>query len=91
MIELVIFHLHIVAALYAFTKSWLRNKLKDGILAILLIGMIFSIGWTLTSPIARLLMPAKFNSIWFNQDTLSLILLSFPESLFYYIFFLKGK
>lgn len=89
MIELLIFHLHIVAALYAFTKNWQKESVKSGILAVLLIGLMFAIGWALTGTIARLIMPVEFNSIYFTQDTLSLIILLIPEYFFYKTYFLK--
>ena len=91
MIEIFIFYLHIVGALYAFTKNWQTGGLKGGILALLIIGLIFTIGWALTNPVAWWIMPDKWVSIWFSQDTLSLVLLLIPESVFFYIFFVKDK
>lgn len=91
MIELLIFELHIVGALYAFTKNWLKGSLKDGFLAVAIIGLIFTIGWALTSPIASLIMPQKLNSIYFTTDTLSLVILFIPEVLFFYFYFVKDK
>ena len=91
MIELFIFHLHIVGALYAFTKGFQKNSLKDGFLGILIIGLFFTIGWALTGTIARTIMPYKWNSPIFTQDTLSLVLLLIPEIVFFYYFFVKDK
>jgi len=91
MIEIFIFHLHIVGALYAFTKNWQTGGIKSGILSLLIIGLIFTIGWALTNPLAWMIMPQKWSSIWFSQDTLSLVLLLIPESVFFYIFFVKDK
>ena len=91
MIEILIFHIHIIGALYAFTKNWQTRGLKEGILALLIIGLIFTIGWALTNPIAGLIMPDKWSTIWFSQDTLSLVLLLIPESIFFYNFFIKDK
>ncbi len=91
MIELIIFHLHIVGALYAFIKNWQERRLRDGILAVLIIGLLFAIGWALTASLAYWIMPSSWNSPYFNQDTLSLVLLVIPESFFYYHFFIKDK
>lgn len=91
MIELLIFHLHIVGALYAFTKNWQSRRLRDGVLAVIIIGLFFTIGWALTSPIARFIMPQSLESIYFTRDTLSLVLLVIPESIFFYYFFFKDK
>ena len=90
MIELFVFHLHIIGALYAFTRNWIQRSLKDGMLALGIIGLIFTIGWTLTSPIASLIMPKPL-SIYFTKDTLSLILLIIPESIFFLMYFVRDK
>jgi len=91
MLEILIFHLHVVGALYAFTKNWQNDHLKSGILAVLLIGFMFAVGWALTGTIARLIMPEAWNTIYFNQDTLSLILLLVPEYFFFKFYFIKGN
>ncbi len=90
MIEILIFHLHLVAALYAFTKNWQKRKIRDAILALMIIGLFFTIGWALTSPMSRI-MPQSWETIWFTRDTLSLVMLAFPESLFFYFFFIKDR
>lgn len=91
MIELLIFHLHIIGALYAFTKNWQTRRLRDGFLAIGVIALLFMIGWALTGTIAKAIMPSSWNTIYFRQDTLSLILLIIPEWIFFYFFFVKDK
>ncbi len=91
MIEILIFHLHISGALYAFTKNWIKGTLKDGLLALGIIGLIFTIGWALSSPIAGFIMPAKWSSIYFTKDTLSLVLLFIPEVIFFFLFFVRER
>lgn len=89
MIELIIFHLHILGALYAFTKNWQKDSIKSGILAVLLIALLFVIGWALTGTVARLIYPDSWNTMYFNQDSLSLVLLLIPEYFFFKVYFLK--
>ncbi|PKL86296.1 MAG: hypothetical protein CVV22_03830 [Ignavibacteriae bacterium HGW-Ignavibacteriae-1] len=91
MIELLIFHVHIVAALYAFTKNWQSGGVKAGILSVLIIGLFFSIGWALTATVANLIWNYSWDSIFFTSDTLGLLLLMIPETIFYYHYFLKDK
>lgn len=91
MIEILIFHLHIVGALYAFTKSWQSKGIKDAILAVVLIGLLFTIGWALTGTIAYAVMPNETESIYFNRDVLALTILLVPEIIFFYHFFYKDK
>ncbi|HRP01961.1 MAG TPA: hypothetical protein PLE30_04860 [Candidatus Kapabacteria bacterium] len=91
MIELLIFYLHIAGALFAFTMNWQSRGIKEALLAIGIIGLFFTIGWALTGTIANLIYPDSWNTIYFSQDTLSLVILLVPEILFYYFYFLKDK
>jgi len=89
MIEVAIFHLHILAALYAFTKRWQEETLKEGFVALGLIGLVFTIGWAITGAIAKVLTPVGGFTSWFTADTLSLVLLLIPEVLLFRMFFLN--
>lgn len=89
MIDLIIYHLHIVGALYAFTMRWQRDGIKGGALAVATCGLVFTILWAITGPIAYALMPASATSPLFTADTLSLVLLLIPEIVFFRVFFLR--
>ncbi len=89
MIEVTIFHLHIVAALYVFTKRWQEDGIKEGFVALGLIGLVFTIGWAITGGIARLVTPTGGFAPWFTTDTVSLVLLLIPEILIFRLFFLN--
>jgi hypothetical protein len=89
MIELLIFHLHIAAALYAFTMRWQEARLRDGLLGILIFALVFVIMWSLTGQIAKLVVPAAGYAPWFTRDTASLVLVLIPDALFFRVFFLK--
>ncbi len=91
MIELFIFQLHIAGALYAFTKNWQKRSLKDGFLGLGLLALVFVIGWGLTGTLAYQIYPDKWNTVYFNRDTLSLVLLTIPEVFFFYFYFFKDK
>ncbi len=89
MIEMLIFHAHIVGALYGFTKRWQETNIKEGLLAVAVIGLVFMIGWAITGPIAKLLTPATgFSVVWFTTDTLSLLILLPIEAVVFKLFFL---
>lgn len=91
MIEIIIFELHLLGALYAFTKSWQEGGLKDGFMAIAIVLLFFTIGWAITGTLANLIYPDEWNSIYFTQDSLSLILLLIPEILFFKFYFLSEE
>lgn len=91
MIEIFIFHLHIIGVLYAFTKNWQRRSLKDGFLSVAVLLLVFSIGWALTGSVAYAIYPKSWNSPYFSHDTLSLVMLTIPEIIFFYFYFVKDK
>jgi hypothetical protein len=91
MIELLIFELHILAAIFAFTKSWQYKSIKEGFLAVAMIGLVFSIAWAITGTLANVIYPQAWRTPYFNQNTLSLVLLVIPEIFFFYHFFLVDK
>lgn len=92
MIDLLIYHLHLVGVVYAFTKRWQMEGLKSGLLAVVLIGLAFTILWALMGPIARLLMPASPEpGDLFTSDTLSLVLTLAAELPLFILFFLRPK
>lgn len=92
MIDLLIYHLHLVGVVYAFTKRWQMEGVKSGLLAVVLIGLAFTILWALMGPIARLLMPvAPVPGEVFSSDTLSLVLTLGAELPLFILFFLRPK
>lgn len=91
MIELFIYHFHIVGALYAFVKQWQKSNVKEGLMMVLVIGLVFTIVWSLSFPIAKLIFPSSLKSEWFRLDTLSLLIAFILECVFYYFYVLKDK
>ncbi len=90
MIEVAVFYLHAIAAIAAFTKRWQDEGFGEGILGVAFMALIFSVGWTITTFLIRLLTPEKGFSRIFDRDALSLLLLTISEGIFYY-FYLKGS
>lgn len=91
MIELLIFHLHIVGAVYAYAKNWQTRGKKEAALAVMLVGLMFAIGWAITASLAGIIMPHSWKSPYFTVDTLSLVMLIIPEILFFNYFIIKDK
>jgi hypothetical protein len=100
-----IFILHIFAAVYAFFSRKKTGGLSEGLLAVAFIGIVFAVGWTIATMLTNLLFTPEFFVKWYyhqtdslflrtlrkevNRDTISLLILSFGEVGFYYLF-LKG-
>lgn len=91
MIDILIYHLHVVGVLYAFTVRWQQEGLKSGLLAVATCGLVITILWAMTGPIARTIMPASQPGDLFTSDTLSLVLLLIPEYFFFRAFFLRSQ
>ncbi len=87
MITAFIFFAHLFFALYIFTKKWQNENLKAAFLNLVLIGILFSVGWTIATMIAQIFMEPEGFGIQFNRDTFSLTLLSIAEFFFYKVYY----
>jgi len=85
MVALVVFYLHTVAAATAFTKRWQESGWGEGILSIGFVALIFSVGWSITTVIARSVMDPPGFGKWFDRDAFALALLTVLEAGFYYL------
>lgn len=84
MIILFVFYLHTVAAIYAFTKRWQESNVGWGLLAVGLIVLIFSVGWTLSDSLLKLVVEKKGLGVLFDRDAMALTLVTVIEILFLY-------
>lgn len=89
MIPLIVFYLHIVAAVWAFTKRWQEEGLKEGFLAVAFMGLIFTVGWTLTTLSLQVIISPKGFGPGLDRDSLTLLLLTVGEAVFYYWYLRK--
>jgi hypothetical protein len=89
MIDLVIFTLHMILLSAAFTYRWQEEGVKEGMLAVFFVIVIFFVGWSMSSFILRAAMQPEGLATWLDRDTLSLLMLAIGEAVFYY-FFLKS-
>lgn len=101
-----IFFLHVCAAIYAFITRRRTGGVSEGLLAVAFLSIIFAVGWTISTVFTNLLFTPEFFIKWYyhqtgslflrtlrkelNRDTISLLLLTFGEVGFYYVF-LRGK
>jgi hypothetical protein len=103
MVSAFIFFLHFVMAVYAF-MIYKKESMSDGFLAIAFVGIVFAVGWTIASMLTNLLFTLKWFVQWYwqpldswiwrivrneiSRDTISLLILTSGEVVFYYLFFL---
>ncbi len=84
MIILFVFYLHTVAAIYTFTKRWQETNFIWGFLSVILIVLIFSVGWTLTDSFLKLFIEKKGFGPLFDRDAMALVLVTLIEIMFLY-------
>lgn len=87
MITAFIFFVHFIFALIIFTKKWQEENLSTAFLNVALIGILFSVGWTITGIISKNIMEQEGFGIYFDRDTFSLTLLSVAEYFFYKMYY----
>ena len=87
MITAIIFFIHLIFMLVIFTKKWQEEGLSSGLINLALIGILFTVGWTITGLIAKLVMVQEGLGIYFDRDTFSLTLLTIAEYFFYKFYY----
>jgi len=87
MITAFIFFAHLIFGLVIFTKKWQEDNIASAFLNVGLIAILFSVGWTITGIVSKLLMEPPGFGIQFDRDTFSLALLSIAEYFFYRMYY----
>ena len=87
MIPLLVFYVHVVGIVTVFTKRWQQEGLGEGLLSVFFTGLIFFVGWSISSFIMKLFMNQQGLGPWFDRDSASLLLLTLAEAVFYYFYF----
>jgi hypothetical protein len=90
MITAVIFAIHFIFAVIIFTKKWQEDGLSSAFLNIALIGILFTVGWSITGMFSKLLMEPEGFGIYLDRDTFALLLLTIIE-IFFYKFYYKEE
>jgi uncharacterized protein HemY len=91
MLNAIIFACHYIFALIIFTKKWQDDKLGTAFINLMLIGVLFAVGWTLATTISmqipkELVETEKYRN-YFDRDTIALVLLSTAEYFFYKMYY----
>lgn len=89
MIALLLFYLHVVACTAAFTRQYQEEDMKAGVLAVVFMAILFSVGWSIAAFFLKIVISEKGLGIWFTRDMMGLTLLTIGEMCFYYLY-LRG-
>ena len=87
MITAFIFFIHFIFAILVFTKKWQEESITQAWMNVGLIIILFSVGWTITGMIAKLIMNQEGLGVYFDRDTFSLILLTIIEFFLYKFYY----
>lgn len=87
MIPLLVFYIHVLAVVTAFTKRFQDGGLPEGGLAVFFVALIFFVGWSISSFVIKLFVDDAGLGVLMNRDAISLLLLTAGEGVFYYFFF----
>lgn len=87
MVAAFIFFIHFLFSIIIFTKKWQEDGLSSAFLNVALILILFAVGWTITSLLAKFLMDAEGLGLYFDRDTFSLTLLTLGETIFYSLYY----
>ena len=91
MVTAFIFAAHIIFALYIFSKKWQDENLKSAFLNLALILILFSVGWSIATIIAKLFMEPEGLGKFYTRDDFSLTILSVAEFFFYGFYYGEDK
>jgi hypothetical protein len=87
MVPLFVFYIHVVGITAAFTKRWQEEGLSEAFLAVFFVGLIFFVGWSISSFLMKLVMDQNGVGQFLDRDAISLLLLTVAEAVFYYFYF----
>lgn len=87
MITALIFFIHFIFSLVVFTKKWQDDNISSAFINLGLIGLLFTVGWSLAGIVSKLVMEPKGFGIYFDRDTFSLAILTIAEFFFYKMYY----
>lgn len=83
MIIALIFAAHLVFMLIVFTKKWQEESISSAFINLGLIIVLFAVGWSIVTAVAKIFIEPKGFGIYFDSDTISLTILTLIEFFFY--------
>ncbi len=87
MITGLIFFMHLFFSALVFTKKWQDENLSAGFLNVALIGILFTVGWTVFGQIVKVFMEQPGFGPFLDRDAFALLLLTVAEYFFYRMYY----
>jgi hypothetical protein len=89
MIAVLIFYIHIVVAVTIFVRRWQEEGLPEGFLGLAFFGVAFSVLWSVSGFVSKIVWTKAGFADWLDRDALSLLLLGALELVLYRVYFWK--
>lgn len=89
MVSVLIFAAHIIFFVFVFTKKWRKESISSAVINALLIIILFSVGWTISTMLMKIFFEPKGFGEYFNRDDISLTVLTIAEYFFYRFYYGK--
>lgn len=90
MVGLLVFYIHVLALVTMFTKRWQEEGWSEAFLVVFFMGLIFFVGWSISSFLMKLVLEKEGFGVLFDRDAASLVLLTIGEMILYY-FYLRDE
>ena len=87
MIPGIIFLFHIIFIIIVFRMRYIRDSISSAFIDLVLIVILFSVGWSVATFIVKLFFDPSGFGEYFDRDAISLTVLSIAEFFFYRIYF----
>ncbi|MFZ1288614.1 MAG: hypothetical protein WAR79_00885 [Melioribacteraceae bacterium] len=87
MIIVFIFLLHIIFVGYVFIKKLKKDSLSSAFINLAFIIIFFSVGWSLSGMLVKLIFEPEGFGIYFDRDTIALTILTIAEFFFFKIYY----
>ncbi len=87
MIPVFVFYLHVVFAVYTFTRNYIQENFLSGFLSLIFVVVIFSVGWTISEFLMALFMKPEGLSLLFPRAAFSLLFVTILETMFYSFYY----
>jgi uncharacterized membrane protein YhdT len=87
MVIAIIFLLHAVFITYIFIKKLKSTNLSSALIDLLLIIILFSVGWSIATMVTKIFWDPSGFGKYFDRDSISLTILTVVEYFFYRFYF----
>ena len=91
MVSAIIFSAHLIFVAVIFTKKWQDESLTSAFINLALIVILFTVGWSVSTSVVKLVVEPKGFGLQFDADAIALTLLVIGEYFFFRFYYGEEK